>query len=311
MSSGTPDRWLNYQPAGKPIGNTPFVAFKCPLKEILLRNLPVESRFGADELKKLLPEVSLIIDLTNTEKYYSPKTFQDIGVEYEKIKVPGHYVPRNDLLERFFHIVDNFIQQNAASGENNLIGVHCTHGVNRTGFFICSYMINKLGFNFETAISEFNLARGHQIERQNYIAQLRKYEEHPLKFISEPGTEKEIRRTGRPRQRKKNADTINGVPDNRIPNEPKSREGDCNQFSRARGNRWELPTQGPSFSQNMQFNTNQYYDPRKGNHPISSGYAPPPLMSLSLYNNQGINRVNQLPNFETRNGYGWRRAKDQ
>lgn len=29
---------------------------------------------------------------------------------------------------------------------DDVIGVHCTHGLNRTGFFICKYMIEKLHY---------------------------------------------------------------------------------------------------------------------------------------------------------------------
>ncbi len=33
-----------------------------------------------------------------------------------------------------------------------LIGVHCTHGINRTGYLICRYMINELSFKPKNAI---------------------------------------------------------------------------------------------------------------------------------------------------------------
>ncbi len=34
-----------------------------------------------------------------------------------------------------------------------LVGVHCTHGLNRTGYLVCRYMIDKLDFEPEAAIS--------------------------------------------------------------------------------------------------------------------------------------------------------------
>ncbi|KAF4531455.1 hypothetical protein B566_EDAN004226 [Ephemera danica] len=55
---------------------------------------------------------------------------------------------------------------------DGLIGVHCTHGVNRTGFLICKYMIAKLGFKPQDAIKAFGDARGHHIERAAYIQSL-------------------------------------------------------------------------------------------------------------------------------------------
>ena len=55
-----------------------------------------------------------------------------------------------------------------------LIGVHCTHGVNRTGYLICRYLIEKLDWDPQKAIDEFKIHRGHPIERQNYLDDLKK-----------------------------------------------------------------------------------------------------------------------------------------
>ena len=47
------------------------------------------------------------------------------------------------------------------------------HGINRTGYLICRYLIEKLGWDPERAIREFRECRGHPIERQNYLQSLR------------------------------------------------------------------------------------------------------------------------------------------
>uniref|UniRef100_A0A1A9WW40 Tyrosine specific protein phosphatases domain-containing protein n=1 Tax=Glossina brevipalpis TaxID=37001 RepID=A0A1A9WW40_9MUSC len=57
----------------------------------------------------------------------------------------------------------------AINRHHKLIGVHCTHGVNRTGYFICSYMISELTMKPLEAIRKFVVARGHKIERFNYL----------------------------------------------------------------------------------------------------------------------------------------------
>ena len=36
---------------------------------------------------------------------------------------------------------------------DGLIGVHCTHGVNRTGYLICRYLIERLQWNPDKAIA--------------------------------------------------------------------------------------------------------------------------------------------------------------
>lgn len=36
--------------------------------------------------------------------------------------------------------------------EGELIGVHCTHGLNRTGYMICRYLVEVDGWDVDTAI---------------------------------------------------------------------------------------------------------------------------------------------------------------
>ncbi|KAK0159819.1 hypothetical protein PV327_010891 [Microctonus hyperodae] len=55
---------------------------------------------------------------------------------------------------------------------DELIGVHCTHGLNRTGFMVCQYLVRQLGWSVSDAIKEFEIARGHTIERQPYLKAL-------------------------------------------------------------------------------------------------------------------------------------------
>ncbi|OXB74804.1 UNVERIFIED_CONTAM: hypothetical protein H355_000064 [Colinus virginianus] len=57
---------------------------------------------------------------------------------------------------------------------NKLIGVHCTHGLNRTGYLVCRYLIDVEGMEPNAAIELFNRARGHPIERMNYIEDLQR-----------------------------------------------------------------------------------------------------------------------------------------
>lgn len=39
------------------------------------------------------------------------------------------------------------------SDVDKLIGVHCTHGLNRTGYMVCRYMVETLGFTALEAIA--------------------------------------------------------------------------------------------------------------------------------------------------------------
>ena len=70
-------------------------------------------------------------------------------------------------------VVNNFYKAVEGMVGDKLIGVHCTHGLNRTGYLICRYMVEMKGVEPEVAIQAFDLARGHRQERQNYLMHLR------------------------------------------------------------------------------------------------------------------------------------------
>jgi atypical dual specificity phosphatase len=171
-----PDRWEEYEPLGKLIVGTRFVSFKVPLKEDLCRwsRLDISSWFTPQKLIKLIEndghQLGLIIDLTNTDRYYNRTEITDAGIGYVKIYTEGHIVPTAVVQKTFFDAVDNFLSENA--GNDRLIGVHCTHGLNRTGYLVCRYMINRMKFEPQTAIDAFNVARGYSIERVNYLNDL-------------------------------------------------------------------------------------------------------------------------------------------
>ncbi|PVD30540.1 hypothetical protein C0Q70_09808 [Pomacea canaliculata] len=184
-----PDRWTDYRPLGSVIPGTKFIAFKVPLKEALCRNLSADERFSPSRLIQILKEsgqdLGLVVDLTFTSKYYNGKEFSKKSIDYEKIFTAGHEIPSEKVFQRFEEIVSDFCAKNADN--NILIGIHCTHGVNRTGYLVCRYMIEKLNFQPDDAISKFNEARGHPIERENYLEDLRKRPfERPLKSLKIP-----------------------------------------------------------------------------------------------------------------------------
>lgn len=161
-------------PFGEVISGTKFVAFKVPLKKELLSTVHEDERFGPEDvierLKDKGKELGLVIDITYTDKYYHKGEFCRKNVEHEKIYTYGHVVPTDAVVYRFFDVVEKFIKRNKK--EEMVIGVHCTHGVNRTGYIVCRYMVERLGIDPTEAMDAFKEARGHPIERQNYIDDL-------------------------------------------------------------------------------------------------------------------------------------------
>ncbi|XP_051906841.1 RNA/RNP complex-1-interacting phosphatase [Hippocampus zosterae] len=168
-----PDRWLDYKAVGKRLGGTRFVAFKVPLKQSLNRGLEPAQVFGPWELLDAMQEdqqeLGLVIDLTFTTRYYGP---QDLPTSLRCVKIPteGHVVPADGHILAFKQAVRQFLRDNIHN--DKLIGVHCTHGLNRTGYMICRYLIDVDEMDPAKAIKLFNSSRGHNMERSNYIDDL-------------------------------------------------------------------------------------------------------------------------------------------
>ncbi|XP_016027051.2 RNA/RNP complex-1-interacting phosphatase isoform X2 [Drosophila simulans] len=128
-------------------------------------------RLAPESLLQFVPDLGLIIDLTNTDRYYHPSAITNHDVRHQKLMIPGKQTPSHKLAERFCAFVKDFLESNADN--DKLIGVHCTHGVNRTGYLICYFMISVMNKSPEEAIQTFSLARGHEIERNNYLSSLK------------------------------------------------------------------------------------------------------------------------------------------
>uniref|UniRef100_A0A914CC28 Tyrosine specific protein phosphatases domain-containing protein n=1 Tax=Acrobeloides nanus TaxID=290746 RepID=A0A914CC28_9BILA len=160
-----PDRWINYDPLGKEISNARFIAFKTPLKQSFFKEndaMRFEVINVISSLRNLESTLGLVIDLTNTDRYYDSQLWSSHGIQYVKLRCPGHEVNKSEQhVQRFIDIVSKFFTENPENGK--IVGVHCTHGLNRTGYLICRYLIDKC---------EFEISRGHRIEREAYISSL-------------------------------------------------------------------------------------------------------------------------------------------
>ncbi|XP_006877762.1 PREDICTED: RNA/RNP complex-1-interacting phosphatase [Chrysochloris asiatica] len=170
-----PERWKDYCPVGQRMPGTRFIAFKVPLRKSFEGNLAPEECFSPldlfNKIQEQNEELGLIIDLTYTQRYYNQEDLPET-IPYLKLFTVGHQVPDDDTIYKFKCAVNGFLRENADN--DKLIGVHCTHGLNRTGYLICRYLIDVEGMRPDDAIELFNRCRGHCIERNNYIEDLLK-----------------------------------------------------------------------------------------------------------------------------------------
>lgn len=161
-----PRRWQKYTPIGKQIPGTRFICFKAPLQlsQPQQDTIEIDNQLTPDLLLELVPNLGLVIDLTDA-KYYNPDLIIEKGIEHRKIPIHGKKVAKREKQNEFANAVTKFLSQN----NTKLIGVHCTHGCNRTGLLVCTFLVLNCKFSPSQAIECFETARGHHIERSNYV----------------------------------------------------------------------------------------------------------------------------------------------
>ncbi|XP_069698204.1 mRNA-capping enzyme [Periplaneta americana] len=174
-----PPRWLHCPRKASDLVANKFLAFKTPLSSQYDDQVPEESRFPPSmifqSMKSYKIKLGLWIDLTNTGRFYNKKQIEAEGCKYIKLKCRGHgETPSEEVAKAFFLICDEFIHQNPLE----IIGVHCTHGFNRTGFLIVSYLVAQMDCSVAAALNQFALVRPPGIYKGDYLEELyRRYDE--------------------------------------------------------------------------------------------------------------------------------------
>lgn len=172
-----PNEWEKYQPVGRLIENTRIFAFKTPLILDLQKRIYKDNRFTTIDLFRKVAEngytLGLVINLNNTNRYYNRADIEGMTIAYKEIPCPGRgFLNRSDFVKSFCKTIDEFLEEN--KDNNNIIGVHCTNGVNRSGYLICRYLIDSLGWSSHDALNAFEVARGYPIERGSFVQSLHK-----------------------------------------------------------------------------------------------------------------------------------------
>ena len=125
---------------------------KTPLDDRWSSRVPPHRRYGPEDALRLASEaaggrkVELVIDLTNSTRYYDPVAFEKRGARHVKITCVGKDAPPDAVaVSRFVYEASKFLAERASAknggkrGEGVIL-VHCTHGFNRTGAMLVHYM---------------------------------------------------------------------------------------------------------------------------------------------------------------------------
>ncbi|XP_006095429.1 mRNA-capping enzyme isoform X1 [Myotis lucifugus] len=167
-----PPRWLNCPRRGQPVAGR-FLPLKTMLGPRYDSQVAEENRFYpsmlSNYLKSLKVKMGLLVDLTNTSRFYDRNDIEKEGIKYIKLQCKGHgECPTTENTETFIRLCERFNERSPPE----LIGVHCTHGFNRTGFLICAFLVEKMDWSIEAAVATFAQARPPGIYKGDYLKEL-------------------------------------------------------------------------------------------------------------------------------------------
>lgn len=155
-------KWQAVRPVSEPIAGI-FRAMKT-LREIDEIHSP-ETFVGEWKSK-----IRFVIDISHESPVYDPKGLETGGIGYHKFPTVSKIPPTPEEVKDFIRLVD-LLRSKPASAHNRgaLVGVHCHYGFNRTGFFLCSYLIEKERFGVQQAIDEFRTRRPPGIRHEHFL----------------------------------------------------------------------------------------------------------------------------------------------
>lgn len=155
-----PERWLHCPRKAFTVIANLFLAFKTPLDSKFDDQVGDEFLFHPQmvfsSVKTMKMKMGLWVDLTNTSRFYDKALVEKNECNYIKINCRGHgETPSEEAVKVFVSVCSTFARNNPTK----IIGVHCTHGFNRTGFLIVSYLVSVMDWSVEAAVNEFTKAR--------------------------------------------------------------------------------------------------------------------------------------------------------
>lgn len=117
-------------------------------------------------LSERYPHLKHVIDISHDlDPPYDPKHLGSIT--YHKMSTVSKIPPTAEEVSVFISIADDIL--GADSKAKGVIGVHCHYGFNRTGFFICSYLIERLHYSSKEALAAFQAGRPPGIKHAHFI----------------------------------------------------------------------------------------------------------------------------------------------
>ena len=115
-------------------------------------------------------KIKAVVDISHESPVYDPKDLDEGGIEYHKFPTVSKIPPTPEETRDFNKLIDCLrAKLGGGDGENAMIGVHCHYGFNRTGFFLCCYLIEREGYGVQQAIDEFAAHRPPGIRHEHFL----------------------------------------------------------------------------------------------------------------------------------------------
>ncbi|OMO96009.1 hypothetical protein COLO4_15555 [Corchorus olitorius] len=173
-NNGIPSGWLDCPSLGHEILGC-ILPSKVPLSESYQGSIPPCKIYSFNQVIQWVENsgrnLGLVIDLTNTSRYYSVSDLKQRGIDHVKIRCKGRdSVPDNFAVNTFVYEVLKFFSRQTTQDSKDYVLVHCTHGHNRTGFMIVHLLMRSQPLiSVSQAIEIFAQARPPGIYKPDYI----------------------------------------------------------------------------------------------------------------------------------------------
>jgi len=166
------EKWKRILPVTEPIAGI-FRAMKT-LREVDEQHTPKVFVHDWSASAGVKHGVRMVVDISHESPVYDPKGLEEGGVEYHKFPTVSKLPPNVDEVRSFIALIDT-LRQHLAEDERfkgSVIAVHCHYGFNRTGFFIVSYMVERLDYRLQDALQEFAEKRAPGIKHAHFVNEL-------------------------------------------------------------------------------------------------------------------------------------------
>jgi pimeloyl-ACP methyl ester carboxylesterase/protein-tyrosine phosphatase len=146
-----------------------------PLADNLLRALKTlreqdESHTPAKFVAEWKDQIYAVIDISHDAPIYDTHTLEDGGIQYHKFPTVSKIPPTPVEVADFIALVDRLrAEMEASSNAHKAVAVHCHYGYNRTGFFCCSYLIERQNYGVQQALDAFREAKPPGIRHDHFV----------------------------------------------------------------------------------------------------------------------------------------------